>query len=742
MRFLVPVFTFTIFLSAFLLFASQPLIGKTLLPLLGGGPSVWNTAMLFFQILLLAGYAYAHLLARLKNIRHQVFIHAAFLIIALITLPLGLPQDADPTGATPILWQLKIMSVMIAVPFFVLSSTAPLLQNWFAHTAHQKSNNPYFLYVASNVGSFLALLSYPFLVEPLLTLKLQMTTWSYAYVILAALLLACGLIPNFINKISNQMNRNAEPSTQWKLRATWIFLAFLPSSLMLGFTTYVTTDVTTVPLFWIIPLSLYLLTFIIAFSNKPFLTLSTTRILQGIIALFLLWLMIAGGTMTKWIVVFVHTLFFFFTALLCHQELAALKPKASKLTEFFLMVSIGGALGGIFNSLLAPLLFPLPYEYSLIILLSLSARYIASENGCFQRDVTLLKNLTWRIKNTSASIWPILGIFLLSACALLPHTKGIDVFFAAGIVFILFRYIEYRTIFAVLFTCVILMNPPIPWNHLTQSLVVERNYYGVVRVNDVEDLRIMTHGVTNHGGQARDPALRFTPYGYYSNTSGLAHVFATSHLRQKTQQNIGILGLGTGSMACFFNAPKRHFDYFEIDPAVIRVASDPNYFTYLSDCNIDYTMHTGDGRLLINRQPNQYYDVIVMDAFTSDNIPAHLITKDAVKIYREKLKPDGVLVFHISNRFFVLQYELAAIAHAFGKKALYRLDEGINPHNKLHTTMVVNYPNKYVVLTDNDTIAQELLQKGWMELEDPGFQPWRDDYANILRATPLATWWK
>jgi hypothetical protein len=739
MPFLVPLFTFSIFLSAFLLFAVQPMMGKTLLPLLGGGPSVWNTAMLFFQILLLVGYAYAHLVARLSNTRHQVYVHAVVLLAACATLPLSLPDGADPTGHVPILWQLQTMAVMIAAPFFVLSSTAPLLQNWFARAGHVQSDNPYFLYVASNIGSFAALLSYPFIIEPLLTLHGQMGAWSLGYIILAVMLLACGFAPKFIAHTKESFAQDTS-KTPWKTRFIWIFLAFLPSSLMLGFTTYVTTDVTTVPLFWIIPLSLYLLTFIIAFGNKPALSLPATRIVQAVVALFLLWLMMSGGHLTKWIVVFVHTLFFFFTALLCHQELAALKPKPSKLTEFFLMVSIGGALGGVFNSLLAPLIFPLPYEYTLIILLSLTARYISSQNGAFARDSAFIKSLRFKWSEGTPSVWPMVGIIALSLCAMIPGTKGVDVIFAAGIVFLLFRYLEYRAIFASLFALVVLMNPPIPWNHLMQSLVVERNYYGVVRVNDEHDLRIMTHGVTNHGGQALDVKKRFEPYGYYSTTSGLADVFRTSYMSQKSQQNIAILGLGTGSMACFYNAQNRHFDYFEIDPAVIRIASDPTYFTYLSDCNIDYTMHTGDGRLLIKRQPDDAYNLIVMDAFTSDNIPVHLITKDAVDMYRQKLKQDGILLFHISNRFFVLQYELAAIAKSFGKTALYKLDEGINPASKMHTTMIVNYPNKYVVLTDNKGVERDLLAKGWVQLEDPGFTPWSDDYANILRATPLATW--
>lgn len=738
MNLLVPLYAVTLFVSALLLFSVQPMVGKYLLPLMGGGPSVWNTAMVFFQILLLGGYAYAHAMARFLTPRTQFLVHLALFLVAAVSLPMVLPEGADPTARNPLLWQLAIMVSMAAAPFFILSSTAPLLQQWFAKTEHKNAGNPYFLYVASNAGSMLALLSYPFVIEPLLTLREQSYSWAYGYGVLGGLILLCGLASKFrpAAAYARAVDDDDEIVT-WKRRGAWLLLAFVPSSLMLGVTTFISTDVTTVPLLWVIPLALYLLTFIIAFSEKPFFPLEMTRIVQGVFALVLLLITIISPLLAAFSIVFVHLICFFFTALLCHQELSNLKPKARHLTEFYLIMSLGGALGGVFNSLVAPLLFVLPVEYLIVIALSLFCRYYSSPDKSWALDFPGWKGFlrNWRVVAIA-----ILGV--VCALATLYLHKNIVTFIGAiAIVFLLSPFLRTRWIFAILYTAVIIANPLISWKELFNSITIARNYYGVISVNDYEDVRFLTYGVTNHGGQSLNPETRFEPFGYYNKNSALGDVFRTDYMSQSKASEIAVLGLGAGCVACFYNGPGRHFDYYEIDPNVIRIASDPKYFTFLSDCGVDYSIMEGDGRLMIAKQPDQKYDLIMMDAFTSDNIPLHLITREAVEMYLSKIKPQAVALFHVSNRFFRLPPELALIAQSLGKKAYIKTDPGNNPPPpEGKKTNFVSYANIYVVITDNeDVLAQlEQIDDKWTELSPAeGRKPWTDDYANIMRALIL-----
>ncbi len=734
MNFMIPLYALTLFVSAFLLFSVQPMVGKYLLPVMGGGPSVWNTAMLFFQLLLLGGYAYAHFMAHFIKPRHQFIIHLVLFSLAALSLPMILPAGSDPTGSNPLIWQLVTMLSMAAAPFFILSSTAPLLQQWFSRTSHVKAGNPYFLYVASNLGSMIALLAYPVVIEPLLRLYNQSMVWSYGYGVLGALLLICGLSSKFTAKTGAEIHAHDEDEViTWKRRLTWLLLAFVPSSLMLGVTTYITTDVTTVPLLWVVPLALYLMTFTIAFSEKPFFTLPMTRLIQGIVSITLLLAMVVSGVMLVWSVAVIHLIFFFFTALLCHQELAAIKPKAKRLTEFFLIMSLGGALGGVFNSLFAPLLFRLPYEYMIVIALSLVCRYITDPA---QKLAPI--SLASLKKDLGKFDWKIPAIIALAIMAAIFQT-GYKMAICGIVISILFLpYIQKRWLFAGLYIFVMLFNPLVSWRSFSNSIDVMRNYYGVIIVSDKDDVRFMTHGVTTHGGQALKPEKRFYPFSYYGTTSPLSDTFKTSYMTSKRPKDIAVIGLGVGSIACYYNKPERHFDYFEIDPNVIAVAKNPQYFTYLSDCGVKYNIIEGDGRLMMTKEPDKKYDMIVVDAFTSDNIPLHIITKEAVAIYKSKLKEDGILIFHISNRFFRLQRELGAIAPLLGKDAMTKMDPGDNSHlKKNENTRIVNHASVYVMMTENQSVRDEVpkIDTRWMDLPpEEGLVPWSDDYANIMRA--------
>ncbi len=731
MRVLLACYTLTLFMSAFLLFSVQPLVGKFLLPLLGGGPSIWNTAMVFFQLLLLGGYAYAHTMSRYLKPQTQYYVHIALFFMGMISLPLSLPGNADPTNQNPFVWQLTTMILMAAGPFFILSSTAPLLQQWFTKTSHNKAQNPYFLYVASNLGSMLALLSYPTVIEPFLRLHDQSIVWSWGYALLAVMLIACGFFSKFsrIQPSNEDKHDSVDQKITWKQRSRWLLLAFVPSSLMIGVTTFITTDITTVPLLWVMPLSLYLLSFIIAFSEKPFLNIQTSRIIHAVASLFILFLLLINSGMAVWNIALFHLFFFFFSALVCHQELAELKPKARDLTEFYLVVSVGGALGGIFNSLLAPVIFDVPHEYLIVILLAVFCRYLSDPA---RNDIrTALLPISWKI-------YLAISLALITAYA---RNNTVDIIFSIAMVAICMSYFDKKWTFGLLFIFAITFNTFVNLLSGAKPLITARNYYGIILVSDIGPVRIMTHGVTDHGGQLLDPQKRFEPIGYFGKYSGLADLYKTDFMTEKTKREIAILGLGTGSVACFYNGPLRHFDYFEIDPNVVKIAEDPKYFTFLSDCKVDYSMHIGDGRLLIKNMPDKKYDLIHMDAFTSDNIPVHLLTMDAIQIYVKKLKEDGVLLFHVSNRFFTLETELAAIARALDIPVIHKQHVLKNkPTVYSPASSSDDSPSHYVVMTKNQKVLDELrrIDPEWTEIKQPiPSHPWTDDFSNILRALIL-----
>lgn len=727
MKYLIPLYAVTLFVSAFLLFSVQPMVGKFLLPLLGGGPSVWNTAMLFFQLLLLAGYAYAHAMARFLKPQTQIIVHFVFFAIAALSLPLSLPSDTDP-GDNPMLWQLGTMLTMAAAPFFILSSSAPLLQQWFARSSHPKAQNPYFLYAASNFGSMLALLSYPVIIEPLLRLHDQSLTWSWGYGLLGLLILLSASLSKFPEKavIAADIKEVDVPIT-WKQRSIWLLLAFVPSSLMLGVTTFITTEVTAVPLFWVIPLALYLLTFIIAFSEKSFFTLPLTRIVQGGSILMLLFLALFSNSMSAWNAAIIHLIFFFFTALLCHQELAALKPRAKHLTEFFLIMSAGGALGGLFNSLLAPLLFKLPIEYMLVIVLSVFCRYISSAKTDSATKVKWYKD--WKI-------WGIIGLSMLSP--FLVQSSIYALASAAALTILCGFYVTRRWAFAALFTFIIACNPLIPWQSFILPIALERNYYGSVMVSDYKGFRIMMHGATNHGAQALDPKYAGLSTTYYATTGGAGDIFRVLKGRLGKEQKIAALGMGIG-MVANYQAPGRHFDFYEINPIVVDIASNPNYFTYVSRCGDNCSVILGDARHKIAEAPDHSYDVVFVDIFSSDNIPMHVVTKQAVELYQKKLKPGGFLVFHISSRFFILDRELAAIAETLDQKVIRRkafIKKIENLPPELDDPLMA-LPNQYAIMTNDQNILDAFKQqnKDWTMVPPPeDLEAWSDDYANVMRS--------
>ena len=695
--------------------------------------------MLFFQACLLGGYAYAHGVSRFLNIRLQGIIHVALLAAGLIFLPFAIPEGWVPSlKQDPTLWQLSLMATVIGVPFFVISASAPLFQNWFAHTDHPDAENPYFLYGASNLGSMTALLSYPFVIEPLYALSEQSQIWSLGYGVLIAMTL-CALI--FVIMQNRKTTNNAplknnkkETATSWGDRFRWGLLAFTPSSLMLGVTTYVTTDIASAPLLWIIPLALYVGSFIIVFTRKEVLSFEKTR------SIFLVCLMVflannfgfKNVSLNPFLITGIHFIFFFSAALLCHQKLVSLKPSASRLTEFYLLMSFGGVLGGLFNSIIAPNIFNSPIEYPLIAFLACLVWVYHSNLHDFKLSSfkTFIIGLFQDIdKNLFTTIFLFGLVFALTTSKALPINTQMMII---GLTLAMLWSAQHlKSFFTVILSIAFITSPPTSHLHFEgmKTLHQERNFFGVLRVIETEEAKSIIHGTTLHGNQFKDEAMRLERGSYYSKFAPISDAFEVLNKRDG-KQNIAVIGLGSGATACY-SKEGRHFDFFEIDAAVVKVAENPEYFTYLQDCGSPYDIILGDGRLTIQDQDDEKYDLILIDAFSSDSIPVHLITKEAAEIYLSKLKDDGILLYHISNRHLDLESTLTMNAKdldvpVYGK---------ISKPGKFEGTELDYFATLYVMYSRGETVLKALADKGWSEgLAHENTQAWSDQYSNIIAA--------
>lgn len=734
-----PAYSATLFLSAFLLFSVQPLLAKMLLPLLGGTPMVWNAAMVFFQTMLLLGYAYAHASARFIPPRVQGFVQLGLLILALTSLPfaLGAQHAGGPTPTEdPLFWQIGVMILTAGLPFFAVSASAPMLQHWFAATAHDRSESPYFLYAASNAGSMLALLCYPFVIEPLWDLDAQTGIWAVGYVFLIVLTAGCALFVRGGGKAAEKAETAPAPpdaaQISWGQRAMWLALSFVPSSLMLGVTTTITTDIASAPLLWVVPLALYVGTFILAFAHKQAISYQWTLYLQTFALAAVLCVVVTGLKPGALVLMGLHLALFATTALACHTRLADIRPGARHLTEFYLLLSLGGVLGGIFNALAAPNLFSGPIEYNIALVAAVLLRYplIPALN-----PVRFLNGLRRNGKPIAFSDWGFLFAMGLLPAALVfigwaKHDIKISLFAGLFLVPALLLIHHYRLVFAIVTIVPLALYPGLAKQLLPDILFQERNYFGVLRISDSpEHLRYLVHGTTTHGGQARIPGYEKTPLTYFYPGSSVGEIFGLLE-RRKGPQKIAGLGLGVGSIACYVK-PGRSYTFYEIDPLIIKVAEDPHWFTFLSGCGSPYEIRQGDGRLEIAKTPDGTYDMIFLDVFSSDNIPAHVMTREAVAIYKRKLKPDGILVMNISNRYLDLIRVTAATAGAEGFTALYKLAPG----GKIEGTTLWYSPSIFGVFALDGKRIAALEEKGWKtSTPEVGLRPWTDGYVDIVGA--------
>ncbi len=730
---LLPVFAATLFTSAFLIFAVQPMASKMLLPLLGGSPSVWNTAMVFFQAMLLGGYAYAHFISKVLPLKAQAILHVGLLCFFTTVLPLTIPADAHPpAGGGQDMWQLGIMLTCIGGPFFILAASAPLFQHWFASSGHKDAENPYFLYAVSNVGSMMALLGYPLVIEPFLKLSEQTNSWFGGYAILIGLVALCGfLVRNGVKPVTRIASNSDTSRVTWTERAVWTFLAFIPSSLMLGVTTLITTDLASAPMIWIVPLAIYLATFIIAFSNKPIMGVEITRELTPyILCLVILLFMLSGFIFLKIPMIIVHLLTFYMCALLCHSELARAKPSAAHLTEYFLIISFGGVLGGIFNALLAPKIFMSPTEYSL------SLGVIGFIVWAGFNNFPAIKNKFNATQDTARPIKiMIMDVVIVAVGAglcvatYMIEDDVIQMILSVGIFIYLLMIVQKHGPFAFVCLITLLSFQSTIWSEEKVLLAEDRNYFGIIRIYEEKNYNFLYHGTTLHGAQPRDEKLQFMPVTYYSPGGPASNVFEQIS-KKHGKQEIAVLGLGVGSVVCY-KAPERHFDFFEIDQDIARYAEDPKYFTYLSGCKSPYSIILGDGRLKIAEKPNKHYDMIFLDAFSSDNIPIHVMTKEAFKIYFDKLKDDGVITMNISNRYLDLRPVLVAIGKELGFTVYFKFHA---PETKKDDISELYTTSMFAIMAkDEKTLAPYVENYDWKPYtKDYQVRAWTDDYANIL----------
>lgn len=754
---MVFLFAITLFISAAMLFIAELMFAKMILPSLGGTPAVWNTCMVFFQAALLAGYGYAHMVTSRFKVKKQVIMHLVLILLPLLVLPIAIPETwRPPVNSDPIGSILLLMIMSIGLPFVVVSTSAPLIQRWFAYTGHESGSDPYFLYAASNAGSFFGLIGYIILIEPRLTVGQQTHLWRYGYIALMILTAACALIAY------SQRSRAAEASSSESAKPVsaevddsrsdapvtfvrqikWLLLAFAPSSLLLGFTTYVTTDITSVPLLWVVPLSLYLFTFILAFSRRNFIPQKLLVFSLPVLVLFQTVVLPYMGTISPVIPVAVNLLTFFIAAMACHTELANDRPGTEHLTKFYLLVSTGGALGGLFNGLVAPVVFSSVVEYPLVMIIACvlclyhKDKAASSKNpAATGREMPWLTDLAFIAGVGAITAWVIYCIkhFALDYRGMVYYVPMLCLIVVACLT-LMRRPLRFGI--GVALVLVIMSNG---LNIDGQVVKQKRSFFGVLRVRTQTNMiagesvqvNLLVHGTTIHGVQIRNPEYRDVPISYFYRTGPIGQLL-TSYNALGRLHDIGVTGLGAGALAAYAQ-PGQNLTFYEIDPLVKEVAEDSAYFTYLSDAKergVNTKIVLGDARLTIAKVPNKAYDLIIFDAFSSDSIPVHLLTKQAVASFLTKLRDHGVIAIQITNKFLDLEPIIGNVAADLHLSAMVQRD------NYYDNSMWWKFPSAWIIVArDSSDFGPLKYDKRWKRVtRHPEKSIWTDDYSNIIEA--------
>lgn len=706
-------FTATIFLSAGLLFFVQPLFAKIVLPVIGGAPAVWTVAMLFFQSVLIAGYLYAHISTRYLPIKGQVALHVAIWAVALFFLPPDLPEGWRLNASEPVALQtLGLFALGIGAPFALLSSNAPLIQSWYARSGGPSADDPYFLYGASNLGSLLALLAFPLVAERYFGAGSIAFGFSLGFFVLGFCLMASGaLIAGRDVKTESAVTDSPAPKLQDFLY--WGILAFVPSSLMLAVTSKVSTDVGAVPLVWVIPLALYLLTFVLTFTQNTLFQgawLNKTGQLSAVLCLCL-FVGVAGdhlsGAMTLALIAT-----FFAISVWAHRRLYEARPDAKHLTVFYVTMSVGGAFGGLFNSILAPMLFVDLIEGPITVGIALAL--------AFQPMLGLTAVHLWRGALTGAA----LGLAAAGAALAIGASTtslGILIATASLMAAVAMRKSPQTAVVAIAVIAVL----PIWIAREDDRLFSDRSFFGLHQVLDRDGARIYTNGTTVHGAQPLiSDGTRPNPSAYYHPSGPMGQVL-TSALGDKAE-HIGVVGLGVGALACFAHEGQ-DWHFYEIDAMVERVARDTSLFTFLSSCTPNAPTHLGDARVVLQDQNDMTFDLLFLDAYSSDAVPVHLTTREAMALYLDRLTPTGVLVFHISNRYYDIGLPLARLADSLGVHIWRQF------HNERPADAEGYRASDVVIIARRPSDVAPLLESGrWTKLTSDGGEIWTDDKANPL----------
>jgi hypothetical protein len=722
---LLATFIAAIVLSASLLFMVQPMFTKLVLPRFGSAPSVWSVAIVFFQTALLAGYAYAHWLTRYAPGRLPVAVHLAVMIAAVFALPISIAAGWDrPPETGQALWLIGLFTASIGLPFFALAANSPLLQAWFARTDHPEAQDPYFLYAASNIGSFLALVSYPTVIEPFVRLGDQVRFWSIGFCLLIVLLAACGILLWRSPATAAPARSAADAPPTWKDAAFWVALAAVPAGLLVAVTAHISTDVGAAPLLWVVPLALYLLTFVIAFSRRPIIPHRLVVALQPPFIVALVAVIIFGLISNILWLLALHLAVFFVNALMCHGELARTRPPPRYLTAFYLSISAGGVIGGGATALIAPHVFNSVAEYPILIALAVLCRPgLALPRDRSRRYLLLGGIAAAAVVLVVCALYPV----LIDA---IPFDWAVGALLAASV--LLWRA---PLPFAAVIGFVLLFN----YSIVDAGGMFVRSFFGVTKIVDTADrqFRLLQHGTTLHGGQRLyeadgqrasidPPELLF----YYWDGSAISETFEAVRARLDRPIRFAVIGLGVGALACRA-APDDTVHYYEIDPVVVRVARTPYMFSFVSMCRPDVPIILGDARLTLADAPDGAYDLIIVDAFSSDAVPIHLLTREAMAIYLKKLSPHGMAVLHVSNRHLELASVVAGIAAANGLMTLLSNepdpDEEADPY-KFGGTVAA-------VARREDDFGLLTQSPHWTPMAaDPGQWVWTDDYCNIVGA--------
>lgn len=719
-RSLAALFTLTVFVAASLLFLVQPMVAKGLLPLFGGTPAVWTTAMLFFQAALLAGYGLAHLSLSRLGPRRQSRLQLALLGVALLALPLAAP--VAPGDGNPLIALLTLLATGIGLPFLALSTASPVLQRWFSVSGHSRAANPYVLYVASNVGSLLALLAYPLLVEPNLSLEAQRLIWSGLYVVFLSLSAGCALVLFPLGRGSNEADllpdlttvEPAEvvvsaPSARTRLheRVRWLALAFIPSSLMLGVTAFLTTDIASAPFLWVVPLALYLASFVIAFSRYGGVATRAAGLILPFLAVAVATDMLGFVGMPVALRLLTHLALFSAAAVLCHGLLSLSRPPVARLTQFYMFLALGGAGGGVVNAILAPELLNVVAEYPLAIGAALLAR--PSIEGSARRR--------WLAGGLALALF--IAFAVVPMALAIPGTSGnlALVLVLAFSLLVVALPIPFGLIISLALMAGIAFGPT--------ALLAERNFFGLIRVIEEGNEHVLISGTTVHGRQLWPPVPHPAPTGYYHRDGPLGDLMRMGP--QSRFAETGIVGLGSGGMAAY-GQPGQRLTFYEIDPAMSAVATDERFFTYLSSTPASIEVLIGDGRLLLADEPKGRFDLLVIDAFSSDAVPAHLLTREAFELYMDRLTSDGLLVVHISNRFVDLGPVVSAAARDLRHVTLERLDSGFESDEVSQRRLA----SRWVVLAREPSLLSALERSSWLPLAPTNRLAWTDSFSDIV----------